>query len=188
MAFWDELKEMITHGSQEAIQKTKDIAEVMQTNAGISESKRKINELYSELGQMLVKDAFDGTTSEGLAAILSDEKADDAAHEIVLRNWREYYTKVRFIRSEEEVIAIGEQKIAELKAEDKCPGCGAKIPKGVAYCPECGTRLIPNEPVREEAQDSVQPSAEENVQPSAEENVKSGEQAAAPEDVQSGKE
>ena len=171
MAFWDELKEMITQGSQEAIQKTKDIAEVMQTNAGISESKRKINELYSELGQMLVKDAFDGTTSEGLAAILSDEKADDAAHEIVLRNWREYYTKVRFIRSEEEV-----------------PGCGAKIPKGVAYCPECGTRLIPNEPVREEAQDSVQPSAEESVQPSAEENVKSGEQAAAPEDVQSGKE
>ena len=106
MAFWDELKEMITQGSQEAIQKTKDIAEVMQTNAGISESKRKINELYSELGQMLVKDAFDGTTSEGLAAILSDEKADDDAHEIVLRNWREYYTKVRFIRSEEEVIAI----------------------------------------------------------------------------------
>ena len=104
------------------------------------------------------------------------------------RNWREYYTKVRFIRSEEEVIAIGEQKIAELKAEDKCPGCGAKIPKGVAYCPECGTRLIPNEPVREEAQDSVQPSSEESVHPSAEDSVQSGEQAAAPEDVQSGKE
>ena len=188
MAFWDELKEMITQGSQEAIRKTKDIAEVMQTNADISESKRKINELYTEIGQMLVEDAFAGTTSEGLAAVLSDETADDGAREIVLRNWKEYYAKVRFIRSEEEVIALGEKKIAELRAEEKCPGCGARISKGAAYCPECGTRLIRPATANEEAQNTAQPSAEKNVQPSAEENVKYGEHAAAPEDVQSDKE
>ena len=31
MAFWDELKEKITLGSQEAIQKTREIAEVVTT-------------------------------------------------------------------------------------------------------------------------------------------------------------
>ena len=135
MAFWDELKEKITQGSQEAIQKTRDMAEVMSTNASITESKRKINELYLELGQMLVRKAFDGMTSEDIAAILEDETAGDDAHTVVLENWREVYAKVRFIRSEEEVIALSERKINELKAEAKCPSCGTRIPQGYEALP-----------------------------------------------------
>ena len=50
MAFWDEIREKITQGSQEALQKTKDIADVVTINAEISDSKRKIRELYEELG------------------------------------------------------------------------------------------------------------------------------------------
>ncbi|MBQ8053517.1 MAG: zinc ribbon domain-containing protein [Lachnospiraceae bacterium] len=187
MAFWDELKEKITQGSQEAIQKTRDIAEVMQTNASISESRRKINELYLELGQVLVKEAFDGMTSEDLAAILDDETADGSAREIVLRNWREIYTKVRFIRSEEEVIAISENKINELKAEERCPSCGSKIPKGVAYCPECGTKLIRNAPAYEQTQDSVQPAEQEDV-PESFDTLDFGPVPPVEEDPQSGEE
>ena len=157
MACWDELKEKITQGSQEAIQKTRDMAEVMSTNASITESKRKINELYLELGQMLVRKAFDGMTSEDIAAILEDETAGDDAHTVVLENWREVYAKVRFIRSEEEVIALSERKINELKAEAKCPSCGTRIPKGISFCPECGARLIPEAPVYEETPDFGQP-------------------------------
>ena len=67
MAFWDELKEKITQGSQEAIQKTRDMAEVMSTNASITESKRKINELYLELGQMLEEKGLSNTTPRNLS-------------------------------------------------------------------------------------------------------------------------
>lgn len=164
MAFWDELKEKITLGSQEAIQKTREIAEVVTTNANISESKKKISELYTELGEMLVSKAFEGMSAADIAAVLEDETADDGSHVIVLDNWREFYTKVRFIRSEEEVIAISEKKISELKAEGKCPSCGARIPKGGMFCPECGAKLNQDAP----AQEPVQP----------------GEQAAAPQSAE----
>ena len=157
MAFWDELKEKITLGSQEAIQKTREIAEVVTTNANISESKKKISELYTELGEMLVSKAFEGMSAADIAAVLEDETADDSSHAIVLDNWREFYTKVRFIRSEEEVIAISEKKISELKAEGKCPSCGARIPKGGMFCPECGAKLNQDAPAPEQAQEPVQP-------------------------------
>ena len=130
MAFWDELKEKITLGSQEAIQRTREIAEVVTTNVNISESKKKINELYVELGELLVNKAFEGMSASDIAAILEDESADDGSHAIVLDNWREFYTKARFIRSEEEVIAISEKKINDLKSEGKCPNCGKMLEMG----------------------------------------------------------
>ena len=150
MAFWDELKEKITLGSQEAIQKTREIAEVVTTNANISESKKKISELYTELGE-----------------VLEDETADDGSHVIVLDNWREFYTKVRFIRSEEEVIAISEKKISELKAEGKCPSCGARIPKGGMFCPECGAKLNQDAPAQEPVQPGEQAAAPQSAETAA---------------------
>ena len=186
MAFWDELKEKITQGGQEAIQKTRDIAEVVTTNANISESKKKINELYIELGQMLVSKAFDEMTSADIAAVLEDETADDASRAIVLDNWRDYYTIARFIRSEEEVIAISEKKISDLKAEAKCPCCGSRIPKGALFCPECGARLSNDIPAPGQAQEPVQPREQTTAPESAEEAVDEGPKI--PEDTDPGNE
>jgi len=33
------------------------------------------------------------------------------------------------------------EKILELKKTVTCPGCGAKLEKGNAFCPKCGTKL-----------------------------------------------
>lgn len=164
MAFWEELKEKITQSGQEAIQKTRDIAEVVTANANISESKKKINELYIELGQLLVNKAFDNMTSADIAVILKDETADDASRAIVLDNWRDFYNIARFIRSEEEVIALSEKKISDLRAEAKCPSCGSIIPKGAVFCPECGTRLAPDKPAEKEVTpDRPKPGTEEKA-------------------------
>ena len=178
MAFWDEIREKITQGSQEALQKTKDIADVVTINAEISDSKRKIRELYEELGELLGEEAFaDVTKTAGKVREYFEEKvepavtemADDvqakaehfaermqehvdelkeeaqdaaeASHEVVLRNWKEIYTKVRFIKSEKEVIELGESRINELRSETRCPGCGSKVVKGMSFCPECGRKL-----------------------------------------------
>ena len=94
MAFWDEIREKITQGSQEALQKTKDIADVVTINAEISDSKRKIRELYEELGELLVEEAFADMTAKEIAQILEAQDAAEASHEVVLRNWKEIYTKV----------------------------------------------------------------------------------------------
>lgn len=151
MAFWDELKERITQGSQEAIQKTRDLADVVTMNADISESKRKIRELYEELGELLVSEAFEGMTSQQIAKVLEEETADGASRAVVLNNWKEIYSRVRFIRSEEEVIAINEAKISDLRSEGKCPKCGSRIMKGMTFCPECGSRIMKSAPEQEEA-------------------------------------
>ena len=142
MAFWDELRDKLTQGSQEALQKTREIADVMTMNAEISDSRRKIRELYEELGELLVKEAFAGMTSEQLRIALEEENGDENSRRIVLENWKAFYSKVRYVRSEEEVIAINESRIGELRSEMKCPKCGSRIIKGMSFCPECGARIM----------------------------------------------
>ena len=142
MAFWDELKDKLTLGSQGALQKTREIADVMTMNAEISDSKRKIRELYEELGELLVREAFAGMTSEQLRIALEEENGDEASRRIVLGNWKEFYSKVRYVRAEEEVIAFNESRISELRSDMKCPNCGSRIIKGMSFCPECGARIM----------------------------------------------
>lgn len=141
MSFWEEFGQRITKESQRALQRTRDLASVVTINADISDSKRKINDLYQELGQLVVNEAFAGVTADQLQSALSDENADETAREIRLTNWQEIYSKVMFIRSEEEVIALNESKINELKSESRCPDCGKIVSKGMSFCPECGRKL-----------------------------------------------
>ena len=141
MSFWEEFGQRITKESQKALQRTRDLASVVTINADISDSKRKINDLYQELGQLVVNEAFTGVTADQLQSALSDENADETVREIRLTNWQEIYSKVMFIRSEEEVIALNESKINELKSESRCPDCGKIVSKGMSFCPECGRKL-----------------------------------------------
>lgn len=177
MAFWDELRDKFTQGSQEALQKTKELADVMTMNAEISDSRRKIRELYEELGELLVKEAFDGMTSEQIRSALEEENGDDASRRIVLGNWKEFYSRVRYVRSEEEVIALNESKISELRSDVKCPNCGSRIMKGMSFCPECGAKVIKAAAGQEDAGTPVKeqgaPAAEE---PQSEEKTAGQEQ------------
>lgn len=169
MSFWEEFGQRLTQESQKAIQKTRDLASVVTMNADISDSKRKINDLYQELGQLLVNEAFAGMTAEELRNALSDENAESAAREIRITNWQDFYSKVMFIRSEEEVIALNESKIDELKAETRCPNCGKAVSKNMSFCPECGTKLAGTETTAaaDEAAAGVEPEADAGVEPEA---------------------
>lgn len=158
MSFWEEFGQRITQESQKAIRKTRDLASVVSMNADISDSKRKINDLYQELGQLVVKEAFEGVTIDQLQSALADEYEDEEAREIRLTNWQEIYTKVLFIRSEEEVIALNESKIGELKSELRCPDCGKIVAKGMSFCPECGRKLTePEQAAPAEAAEAAAP-------------------------------
>ena len=146
-------------------------------NAEISDSRRKIRELYEELGELLVKEAFDGMTSEQIRSALEEENGDDSSRRIVLGNWKEFYSRVRYVRSEEEVIALNESKISELRSDVKCPNCGSRIMKGMSFCPECGAKVIKAAAGQEDAgtpvKEQAAPSAEE---PQSEEKTAGQEQ------------
>lgn len=141
MSIWEELGQKLTQSGQDVLQKARDISGVVTMNSDISDSKRKIRDLYAELGELFVSDAFADRTAADMREMISDESGDKGAHMITLENWKEICTKVMFIRSEEEVIAINEKKIEELKAARFCPKCGCRITKGMSFCPECGTRV-----------------------------------------------
>lgn len=167
MSFWEEFGQRITKESQRALQRTRDLASVVTINADISDSKRKINDLYQELGQLVVNEAFAGVTADQLQSALSDENADETAREIRLTNWQEIYSKVMFIRSEEEVIAINESKISELKSESRCPYCGKTVTKGMSFCPECGRKLEQPEEEASAPTEAAEPAAAEKEIPAA---------------------
>lgn len=178
MAFWDELRDKFTQGSQEALQKTREIADVMTMNAEISDSRRKIRELYEELGELLVKEAFAGMNSEQLRIALEEENEDGASRTIVLENWKDFYSKVRYVRSEEEVITLNESRISELRSDMKCPNCGSRIIKGMSFCPECGARIMkPASEQDETAAPAKEETASEGEAPLPEEKTAGQEQA-----------
>lgn len=141
MSFWEELGQRITQGSQGALQKTKAIAGVMSMNADISDSKRKIRDLHEELGKILVEDAFADLTAGRISELLEADDLDSLKRQIDFKDWKEVLTKVMYIKSEEEVIAINEEKIREYKEEDRCPACGRKVTKNMAFCPDCGAKI-----------------------------------------------
>ena len=122
MSFWEELGQKLTQSGQEAMQKTREIAGVVTMNADISDSKRKIRDLYAELGELVVNEAFEGIGADQIKDALNDEHADEKNVEITLRNWKAIYSKVMFIRSEQEVIAINEAKISDLMRPQNCKG------------------------------------------------------------------
>lgn len=180
MSFWEEFGQRITKESQKAIQRTRDLASVVTINADISDSKRKINDLYQELGQLVVNEAFAGVTADQLQSALSDENADETAREIKLTNWQEIYSKVMFIRSEEEVIAINESKISELKSESRCPYCGKTVTKGMSFCPECGRKLEQPEEEASAPAEAAEPAAAEEEIPAVPAETAAAAEASAP--------
>ena len=142
MSFWEELGQRITNRSRDAVQKTKNIADIMTMDADISDSKRKIKDLHEELGRKLVEDAFSDLTSAQIKELLEKNSPESLKRAIDFRDWADLLTKVMYIKSEEEVIALNEKKIKALSAGDVCPSCGRKVKKNMAFCPDCGTRII----------------------------------------------
>ena len=166
MSFWEELGQRITQGSQGALQKTKAIAGVVTMNADISDSKRKIRDLHEELGKILVEDAFADLTAGRISELLESDDLDSLKREIDFKDWKEVLTKVMYIKSEEEVIAINEEKIREYKEEDRCPACGRKVTKNMAFCPDCGAK-IEHTKEEESAAEAVPEAAEAAAAPEA---------------------
>lgn len=150
MSFWEELSQKITQGGQGALQKTKELADVVTMNAAVSDSKRKIRDLHEELGMILAYDGFNDLTADQIRAALESGNIDSLVREIKFRDWKDVLTKIMYIKSEEEVIAINEGKIKEIKSDMKCPSCGRKITKGMLFCPDCGTKIVfADEPVND---------------------------------------
>lgn len=123
MAFFEDIGKKVSQTSQEAIRKTKILAETTKLNSKISDEKRTIADLYSKIGERYFE-MFSDNPNEGLAEYIAAVK--DACRKI------EDY----------------EKQINDLKGIERCAGCGAELGEGTAFCPNCGTK-VPEPPAEE---------------------------------------
>ena len=158
MSFWEELSRKITNRSQAAVQKTKNLADIVTMDADISDARIRIRDLQVELGKKLVDEAFADMTSAQIKELLDKNSPGSLKRELDFKDWADLLTKVMYIKSEEEVIALNEEKIKVLRADDVCPYCGRKVRKNMSFCPDCGARLVKPEAenaANEPAKDAV---------------------------------
>ena len=166
MSFWEELSRKITNRSQAAVQKTKNLADIVTMDADISDARIRIRDLQVELGKKLVDEAFADMTSAQIKELLDKNSPGSLKRELDFKDWADLLTKVMYIKSEEEVIALNEEKIKVLRADDVCPYCGRKVRKNMSFCPDCGARLVKPEAenaANEPAKDAVNEPANDAV-------------------------
>lgn len=114
MAFFDELKGRVTQG-------TKNLADTTRLSAAIVENKRKIEKLYSALGQAYY-------------AACKDDPAPETAELIAELNGLF------------EAVEQAENELRQVRGRGKCPNCGTELASNALYCPNCGFKQPQPEP------------------------------------------
>lgn len=116
MAFFEDIGKKVSQTSQEAIRKTKIMAETSKLNSQISAEKRVINENYLKMGEKYFE-LFCESADENLSCF------------------------VAAIKEAQQKIEGFEDQIKALKGIGGCPNCGAELKDGALFCTVCGTKL-----------------------------------------------
>lgn len=113
MAVWDSFSRNASETAAKAVQQVKVKSEVTRINMLIADEKRKMEDLFTQLGRRYAEvhhDDYESDFAEVMALILAAEKN----------------------------IEQHQAQIHTLKGTVFCASCNAEIPKGVAFCHNCG--------------------------------------------------
>lgn len=123
MAFFDDLSKnidglgkKITQTGQDAMNKTKGMADTFKLNSQLSDEQNELKNIYASIGELYVKN-----------------HAEDAEDEYAAFIARANTANVKIAQLKEE--------IARVKGVDTCPNCGREVKNGTAFCPGCGTKM-----------------------------------------------
>jgi uncharacterized OB-fold protein len=115
--FFEKLGKRISDVGSSVAQNTKNFADSTSLQKGISDSKKKIEQLYTAIGK----------------AYYENHKNDPAAEEIATIG----EINTLFAQIEE-----NNEKIKALKGFVKCENCGADVAPDAAFCNNCGTKVV----------------------------------------------
>lgn len=116
MAFFEQIGKKLTDAGQNVAQQTKDLADVTKLNNAISNSEKKISQLFLMVGQ----------------SYYERHKADGTAEE------KEKIDAINDLYAE---IMENREKIRLIKGTAKCENCGAEVPNHAAFCNVCGAKV-----------------------------------------------
>lgn len=170
MAFFENLGQKLSKGGQDAIQKTKDMAEIVQLNSEINEDRKKLDKMQREVGSLVMTENFHDLPVDALRKSLRNDTSINKA--LVVSDWKALYERVIRYKEAEERIAGARERIAYLKGEEYCPNCGAQVASNAAFCPNCGTKLVRMEPTaRNRAEDETAETSDAGAAEPAEEGI-----------------
>ncbi len=127
MAFFEDIGKKVSQTGQDAIKKTKIMAETSKINTQISSEKRVITETYCKLGEKYFE-------------LFCDKPDDNLA------------VFVAAIQEAKQRIEEHEDQIKKLRGIECCPNCGAELKDEALFCTACGTKIA--EPPSEEKEAS----------------------------------
>ena len=146
--FFGNLGQRISATSQEAVQKTKDMANIMSLNNENSGLDKKNETIQKQIGAEIYEQIF-------RAKSIDDVKQMGEDNVIPSGLWNKVCEYVVQIKQNELAKAENERRILELKGELPCPKCGKMIPKGAMFCSGCGEKS----PYVEQNQNVFEPEA-----------------------------
>lgn len=120
MVFINNMRGILTHASQTTVQKAKDLSELARLNGEISNSEKQINDLYGKIGYEIYCAYCNAPLPE--------------VEELIKQ-----------VNDLHQTITACKLQIKAINTADTCPRCGGKITKEMAYCSECGQKLIAEE-------------------------------------------
>lgn len=118
MAFFNEFKEKFNKAAQSVTSKTKDGVEITRLAGEGRGINNEITGLYEQIGRIYVESK--GTDYKTLAPLCA---------------------RVEELKQRLEEI---ERQKSQLRNQNRCPACGAGMPKGARYCSSCGRRMPEN--------------------------------------------
>lgn len=127
--FFSNLGKRITQTAQQTADKTSVFVEIQKLNVESASEEREIEKNYQSIGELICKEV-----KEGLEVSPAVKELVDA------------------VASHEAAVTEIKAKIAKLKGQRICPGCGKAVDAGAAFCPQCGESLpeVVSEPEKEE--------------------------------------
>ena len=131
MAFFDDMRDMVSQAGHSTVQKAKDLSETAKLNGVISESKSKINELYKKIGYQVYCGLVEEVST--LHTRINDSEL-----------------KIKAINAEKSCPQCGNRVN---KSMAFCSGCGYKLSveeqsteeNAIAFCSECGAAVSDGE-------------------------------------------
>ncbi len=136
MEFFKGLGNKISHTSQEAIKKTKEIADITKLNGEVSAEEKKLNSTYQMIGEKYFE----------LHAISPEE---------------DFVELIISVKNSMNKIEEAKEEIRRLKGKRVCPQCSTELDGEAPFCPMCGAKLpVVEKPVVEEV---VEVEKEKNI-------------------------
>ncbi len=115
MAGW---KESVGRFAQNAVSKSKEMAEITRLNMEISNQEQRLRELYGQLGQYLVENS-----------------------DLVLADRQDAQALLQEVAQVKAGIEASKATLLEVRNVNICPGCGAEVSRSSKFCPSCGAQM-----------------------------------------------